>query len=142
MEPTFFCDNCGREVPASEVKHLRFIHHLAERLDAGAEVPAGECVECGAFVYLPKHEAITAAPLRVLVTVSGGVAYVDRIPEGVTVEVRDMDGDQGEPSAYQQNADGTQEDVTLVCTPGDPDTWRRADNARPEFDGPSPEQEG
>lgn len=52
----FFCDNCGREVPDSEVRHLRFVHHLADRLEAGEEVPAGEHEPCGAFVYLPKPD--------------------------------------------------------------------------------------
>ena len=44
------CDNCGRKSdtfkPLSEVEDL----HL--RLDPGSEVPAGECLKCGALVYL------------------------------------------------------------------------------------------
>lgn len=87
------------------------------------------------------------APLRVLVTVSGGVGIVDHCPEGVTVEVRDFDNvnADGSPGAYEVGPSLYQEDVRLVPCEGDPDTrgdWRRADNARPEFDGPAPKEGG
>lgn len=43
------CDNCGStdapEIPMEE------IHHLAQRLDIGGVVPAGECGHCGALTY-------------------------------------------------------------------------------------------
>ena len=49
------CDNCQVELFVSDLKTLVEVHHLGERLDAGAEVPAGECRECGAFAYLIRH---------------------------------------------------------------------------------------
>lgn len=43
------CDNCGStdapDIPMEE------IHHLAQRLDVGGVVPAGECGHCGALTY-------------------------------------------------------------------------------------------
>jgi hypothetical protein len=57
------CDNCewtgdeeslGEEDEDGELygRTLHQIHHLADRLDPGGVVPAGECPECGALAYL------------------------------------------------------------------------------------------
>lgn len=99
----------------------------------------------------------TAEPLRVLVTVNrdqdSGAAYADvaYLPEGVTVEIRNFDTESGEPFAVEietppgaNELGGRMHDVALVRQSSDPDAdgfdvWRRADNARPEFDGPAPE---
>ena len=46
------CDNCdwsGLETDVGRTLHQ--IHHLAERLDVGGTVPAGECPECGCLAY-------------------------------------------------------------------------------------------
>lgn len=96
-------------------------------------------------------EGEPSTPLRVLVTVDeGGGAEVDYLPEGITVEVRDFDyptrhGEyEAGPSVWEyQSHPGFQfphrEKVTVVMQPGG--AWRRADNARPEFDGPEPKKE-
>lgn len=58
--PLTRCDDCGAEVPQDDLeKSLYEIDSLEDRLDAGSEVPAGEC-GCGAFAYLvrPGNPAI------------------------------------------------------------------------------------
>jgi len=47
------CADCGwtGNDEDENVKGLRYCADLGERLDPGCTVPAGECVECGAFVY-------------------------------------------------------------------------------------------
>jgi len=50
------CDDCGRTCYTGELaKQLAQIERLGERLDPGAEVPAGECM-CGALAYLLAEE--------------------------------------------------------------------------------------
>ena len=68
-----FCGNC--ELVTETFLPLRKTPDLGERLDPGAEVPAGECLECGALVYFrhphPMQEvAITNARLRLEQAVS------------------------------------------------------------------------
>ena len=48
------CDNCGSIFDGEESLAHRFpeIPHLAERIEPGGIVPAGDCTECGALVYL------------------------------------------------------------------------------------------
>lgn len=47
------CDNCEWEGPQTELRcQLEDIPDLAQRLDVGSEVPAGECPKCGALAYL------------------------------------------------------------------------------------------
>lgn len=43
------CDSCGRIVLGSELVSIRDAH---ERLDPGAEIPAGACPHCEALCYL------------------------------------------------------------------------------------------
>lgn len=45
------CDNCQWEGPEHQ---LQEIQHLAQRVDAGGEVPAGECPKCGALAYITR----------------------------------------------------------------------------------------
>jgi hypothetical protein len=52
LEKPCMCDNCGHVTEEANLKPLAQVHHLASRLDAGAETPAGECRECQAFSYL------------------------------------------------------------------------------------------
>ena len=52
LEKPCMCDNCGDVTEEANLKPLAQVHHLASRLDAGAETPAGECRECQAFSYL------------------------------------------------------------------------------------------
>lgn len=50
------CGNCGTECPEEELaKSLFEMDSLAERLDPGGEVPAGEC-ECGACAYYVEED--------------------------------------------------------------------------------------
>lgn len=51
-DPKTRCDDCGAVVPLSKLaKSLFEVDSLADKLDPGGEVPAGEC-ECGALAYL------------------------------------------------------------------------------------------
>jgi hypothetical protein len=55
------CDDCDWSGPYRELgKTLHEIHRLAERLDVGGIVPAGECPECGCFAYVEPSEDDTA----------------------------------------------------------------------------------
>lgn len=50
------CGNCDWTGTDSEMgTHLDEIVCLGDRLDAGSEVPAGECPECGALAYVVKQ---------------------------------------------------------------------------------------
>lgn len=50
---TCTCDNCGWTGDQSEAEPFEDWSALADRLDPGSIVPAGECPECGrCFVYL------------------------------------------------------------------------------------------
>jgi uncharacterized protein DUF6874 len=52
-----YCDNCDWTGSEEELgKTINQIHHLAERLDVGGEVPAGECPECACLAYIDKPE--------------------------------------------------------------------------------------
>lgn len=52
------CGNCQWEGDFGELQcQLDEIPDLAERLDPGSEVPAGECPECGCLCYLDKKPA-------------------------------------------------------------------------------------
>lgn len=44
------CDNCGWT--GDMIPDLSEIPYLAERLDPGSIVPAGECPDCRALVYI------------------------------------------------------------------------------------------
>ena len=59
------CNNCEWEGRESEMKKTLFqINHLAERLDPGSKVPAGECPKCTCMVYLAKEETPESFLLR------------------------------------------------------------------------------
>jgi hypothetical protein len=48
----YWCDNCEKvHHTLVNIIGLRAVADLAERLDAGSEVPYGECYCCGGFVY-------------------------------------------------------------------------------------------
>jgi len=49
QEPMTACDNCGHQWRQSDLEEPKDIW---QRLDPGAEVPAGECPACGALCYL------------------------------------------------------------------------------------------
>lgn len=62
------CGNCDWTGPESKIgKTLFECDGLAERLDAGSEVPVGECPRCECFAYYDKPAPILA------VVVEGGV---------------------------------------------------------------------
>lgn len=69
--PKFECDNCEKLFyNQSELKNLfPNIPYLFIRVSPGEVVPAGECIECGAFVYPIKKEK----PVKVIITVNGGI---------------------------------------------------------------------
>lgn len=60
VPPTVSCDNCDWSGPvaalASASASLMESPDLAERLDPGGIVPAGTCLECGAFCYLAEPD--------------------------------------------------------------------------------------
>lgn len=84
------CGNCPWEGNEDDLaKPLFEIHHLAERLDPGSTVPAGECPECGSLAY-PVAEP--NPPM------SGGMKVYDQItgtgedsPAWVAIELIDTD---------------------------------------------------
>ena len=49
--PNIECDNCSGKYRIDQIVALEEVEHLAERLDPGGIVPAGECPNCGAFCY-------------------------------------------------------------------------------------------
>lgn len=51
------CDNCGKLCKLSQLLPLHAVVSLGSRLDPGSEVPAGECLCCGALSYLVKEGA-------------------------------------------------------------------------------------
>lgn len=56
------CNNCDWKGTESQMLHtLCQMNHLHERLSPGEEIPAGECPECSACVYLVDPPEYTAA---------------------------------------------------------------------------------
>ena len=55
------CDNCGK---VSGEDDLNEIVRLYERVDAGDEMPAGECPACGALAYLVKPKKAKKAKTK------------------------------------------------------------------------------
>ena len=51
--PLCRCDDCQHE---EHWETLGDIEDIGQRINAGHEVPAGECSECGCFSYLVKKE--------------------------------------------------------------------------------------
>ncbi len=80
------CDNCDWEGETSDQGFtiLEGCINLAERLDPGGEVPAGDCPECRCFCYLADSQP------SVTIEVRGGVASVTR-NTGATVTIIDHD---------------------------------------------------
>lgn len=61
--PRYLCDNCGStNAPA---RALVDCMNLAQRLDPGSVVPAGEC-QCGSLTYLVTEDALEVALKRLL----------------------------------------------------------------------------
>jgi hypothetical protein len=89
-DPMTECDNCSKRVRMSKLKDLWDIYHLSERIAPGGEIPAGECLDCGALAYLVKPKK----KLKVLIEVLGGVAEVTKCPAGVEVTIKDHDNEQ------------------------------------------------
>ena len=46
------CDNCGNVATILDLIPLQDVPCLTSRIEPGAEIPAGECRECGALSYL------------------------------------------------------------------------------------------
>ena len=51
MQQVYECDNCG-EIFDSEDQLIQPVPDLEMRVDPGGPMPAGECDQCGALVYL------------------------------------------------------------------------------------------
>ena len=56
LKPKIWCSDCGKVTtdyrPLGEIN----VYDFFSRVDPGGEVPAGECLACGAFCYLVKAE--------------------------------------------------------------------------------------
>ena len=78
------CDNCGWETDnEEEFKPLGEVRHLAERLDEGCPVPAGECPECGCFVYeINKSVKFYDAKDEILASLERCAFLLGRIADG------------------------------------------------------------
>lgn len=89
------CDDCETIYNIDDITPLDEVEGLAERLDAGGEVPAGECPDedCRALCYLIKDEPKTqAAKPHVIVSIRGGVGTVERHANtGADVDIVDFD---------------------------------------------------
>lgn len=55
------------------------------------------CHKMGTFKIVAGEPLPPKAPLLVKITVEGGVAHVTECPQGVEVEIADLDGDADEP---------------------------------------------
>ena len=51
------CDNCGDVTTQDNLLPLEEAKDLSMRLDIGSEIPAGECLKCGAFSYIKKENS-------------------------------------------------------------------------------------
>lgn len=71
------CDNCDWEGDDEDAGFtvLADCEYLFERLDPGAEVPAGDCPECRCFCYLVKEPKLDEYTLRVIETREHFVKY-------------------------------------------------------------------
>jgi len=90
------CDNCGKRYERDhQLKRVwPDIPGLTERLDVGGVVPAGECVDCGALVY------VETQPIRLLILLDGGLVQgVLADKTGVEVAVLDQDLDGADDDA-------------------------------------------
>ena len=90
-EQTCACGNCDWSGPISAAKEPR---DLWARVDAGCEVPAGECPQCGALAYLP--ETILERAITFVNTIARMQTGTD-IVDGKTKEI------DPEDSAYTLN---------------------------------------
>lgn len=80
------CDNCDWVGAQPECE---MISDIQERISAGGVVPAGQCPVCGALTFLDKTPAW--AVRKVTIEVSGGIARATKCPEGVHVDIVDLD---------------------------------------------------
>ena len=51
------CDNCGDVTTQDNLLPLEEAKDLSMRLDIGSEIPAGECLDCGAFSYIKEENS-------------------------------------------------------------------------------------
>ena len=51
------CDNCGDVTTQDNLLPLEEAKDLSMRLDVGSEIPAGECLDCGAFSYIKEENS-------------------------------------------------------------------------------------
>lgn len=84
-DPMTECQDCGMKQRISKVYPLPLLLNLSHRVLPGEEVPAGECPKCGALVHLVRM------PKLVVISVKSGVAEVVRCPDGVRVQIKDLD---------------------------------------------------
>lgn len=50
--PQYQCDNCHFLIDEASEEAMNPIRDLQERIEPGGVVPAGECPQCGALMYL------------------------------------------------------------------------------------------
>lgn len=69
------CDDCEYTTDdETKMKSTAEIHHLWERIEGGSEVPAGECMKCGALMYEVREMLVLTGPggdVHGVVVVSG-----------------------------------------------------------------------
>jgi hypothetical protein len=84
INETAKCDSCDKTYLVSELDECR---DLWSRVEAGNEVPAGDCPDCGAFCYLIKPER----PIGVVVVIDRGVVRdaLSSVPGGFIVTDHD-----------------------------------------------------
>jgi len=84
----YVCDNCGQRYDhEDQLKHVfPDIPDLAQRLEPGGVVPAGECPACGALAYPERPQ------VRVAILLEGGLVrdVLSDLP-GVGAAVFDLD---------------------------------------------------
>mgnify|MGYP001610085038 CR=1 FL=1 len=69
------CADCGWQGPAND---LDMIADIQERVDAGCEVPAGQCPECGALAYLDSKALETEQTTAALTAARAMLAALER----------------------------------------------------------------
>lgn len=91
-EKTVTCDNCDWTGSEDELsRSLYQIHHLAERLDPGSVVPAGECPECSCLAYIdPTPEERATERLRAASSdmLAALLDVVDQVPARCQTKAR------------------------------------------------------
>jgi hypothetical protein len=77
------CDDCKKEWGEDDYIPLEETIELNRRLDPGSIVPAGECPDCGALVYLISRGALPRQGTKVFDTKCYGIRVEVQMPRRV-----------------------------------------------------------